>query len=130
MLPSPVKLLLDFHSASELPFPATAQWADKLYRTACNSPDWICIERPGGILLACCGPSLMGPFTVAQEVVWWVDPEYRGGSVQMLREYVKWATLRGVKAIEMKSLAKFPEVSVLYRREGFELLESSWVRWL
>jgi len=127
---STVKLLLDFHAASELPFPATAQWADKLYTMARTDPNWLCVERPGGVLLAMCGPSLMGPFTVAQEVVWWVDPAHRGNSVGMLREYEQWATLRGVFAIEVKSLAKFPEVEKLYERAGYTRLETSWVRWL
>lgn len=127
---STVKLLLDFHKASELPFPATAQWADKLYTMARTDPNWLCVERPGGVLLARCGPSLMGPFTVAQEVVWWVDPAHRGNSVDMLREFEQWATLRGVFAIEVKSLAKFPEVEKLYERAGYARLETSWVRWL
>lgn len=127
---STVKLLLDFHKASELPFPATAQWADKLYTMARTDPNWLCVERPGGVLLAMCGPSLMGPFTVAQEVVWWVDPAHRGNSVGMLREFEQWATLRGVFAIEVKSLAKFPEVEKLYERAGYARLETSWVRWL
>lgn len=127
---STVKLLLDFHKASELPFPATAQWADKLYAMARTDPNWLCVERPGGVLLAMCGPSLMGPFTVAQEVVWWVDPAHRGNSVGMLREFEQWATLRGVFAIEVKSLAKFPEVEKLYERVGYARLETSWVRWL
>lgn len=127
---STVKLLLDFHAASELPFPATAQWADKLYTVARTDPNWLCVERPGGVLLAMCGPSFMGPFTVAQEVVWWVDPAHRGNSVDMLREYEQWATLRGVFAIEVKSLAKFPEVEKLYERAGYTRLETSWVRWL
>lgn len=127
---STVKLLLDFHKASELPFPATAQWADKLYTMARTDPNWLCVERPGGVLLAMCGPSLMGPFTVAQEVVWWVDPAHRGNSVDMLRTFEQWATLRGVFAIEVKSLAKFPEVEKLYERAGYARLETSWVRWL
>lgn len=124
------KLLLNFHAATGLPFPATAAWADQLYMTARTNPDWVCIERPGGILIGLVGPSLLGPFRVAQEVAWWVDPAHRGRSVGMLREYCAWATMRGAKAIEVKSLAKFPEVEALYAREGFERLETSWVKWL
>lgn len=128
-LASSVKLLLDFHAAAELPFPATAQWADRLYNTARTDPNWLCVEKPGGVLLAVCGPSLLGPFKAAQEVAWWVDPAYRGNSVGMLIEYEKWAILQGVKAIEVKSLAKFPEVETLYARLGYAPLESSWVKW-
>lgn len=128
--PSPVKLLLDFHKASELPFPATAQWADRLYQTARTDPNWTAIERPGGILLGVVGPSLLGPFRVAQEIAWWVDPAYRGGSAGMLCTYQEWAISKGALAIEVKSLAKFPDVEVLYGRMGFERLETSWVKWL
>lgn len=127
---TPVKLLLDFHAATGLPFPATAQWADRLYHTARSDPNWLCVERPGGVLLAVCGPSLLGPFKVAQEVAWWVDPAHRGNSVGMLREYEAWAISNGVKAIEVKSLAIFPEVERLYAREGYAPIETSWVKWL
>jgi RimJ/RimL family protein N-acetyltransferase len=125
-----VKLLLDFHRAAGLPFPATAQWADKIYNTARSNPDWLCVERPGGVLIGMIGPSLLGPFKVAQELAWWVDPAHRGNSLGMLREYEEWATLRGVSAIEVKSLALFPETERLYERAGYSRLETSWVRWL
>lgn len=115
---STVKLLLDFHKATELPFPATAQWADRLYQQARTDPNWLCVERPGGVLIGMVGPSLLGPFKVAQEVAWWVDPAYRGKSLDMLREYEEWATLRDVFAIEVKSLAKFPDAERFATRGG------------
>jgi RimJ/RimL family protein N-acetyltransferase len=127
---STVKLLLDFHAATQLPFPATAQWADKLYTQARTDPNWLCVERPGGVLIGMVGPSLLGPFKVAQEVAWWVDPAHRGGSVGMLRAYEEWAISKGVFAIEVKSLAMFPQVEALYARAGYSRLETSWVRWL
>lgn len=127
---SPVQLLLDFHAATGLPFPATAAWADKLYLTASTDPNWLCVERPGGILLGVVSPSLLGPFKVAHEVAWWVDPAYRGNSLGMLREYEQWAIGKGVKAIELKSLAAMPDVGRLYARRGYAPVETSWVRWL
>lgn len=125
-----VQLLLDFHAATELPFPATVQWADRLYQQARTDPNWLCVERPGGVLIGMVGPSLLGPFKVAQEVAWWVDPNHRGNSMGMLREYEEWATLRGVFAIEVKSLAKFPDTERLYERAGYSRLETSWVKWV
>lgn len=128
--PSTVRLLLDFHAATGLPFPATAQWADRLYQTARTDPNWLCVERPGGVLLAVMGPSLLGPFKVAQEVAWWVDPAHRGNSIGMLRAYEQWAISKGVFAIEMKSLAVFPDTERLYERMGYAPLETSWVKWV
>lgn len=127
---SPVQLLLDFHAATGLPFPATVQWADRLYQTARTDPNWLCVERPGGILLGVVSPSLLGPFRVAHEIAWWVDPAHRGGSWGMVTEYEQWAIGNGVKAIELKSLAAMSDVGRLYARKGYEPVETSWVRWL
>lgn len=126
---SPIRLLLNFHAASGLPFPATAAWADRLYQRARSDPDWLCLDRPGGILLAAVSPSLLGPFLAAQEIAFWVEPDARGIGLKMLREYEKWAICKGVGAIEVKSLAVFPETERLYDRAGFTKLESSWVKW-
>jgi GNAT superfamily N-acetyltransferase len=126
---SAVRLLLDFHKATNLPFPVSASWADRLYMTARTDPNWLCVERPGGILIATVGQSLLGPFLASQEVAWWVDPSSRGVGVGMLQEYEKWAISKGAKAIEVKSLAMFPETERLYQRAGYEKLETSWVKW-
>jgi GNAT superfamily N-acetyltransferase len=126
---SPVRLLLNFHAAAGLPFPTTAAWADKLYMTARTDPNWLCVERPGGILLAQVGPSPLGPFLAAQEIAWWVEPDVRGIGMGMLKEYEEWAIRKGAKAIEMKSLAIFPETEKIYEHLGYKRLEISWVKW-
>jgi len=126
---SGVRLLLEFHAATGLPFPATAAWADKLYQRARSDPDWLCLERPGGILLAAVSPSPLGPFLAAQELAWWVTPEARGAGITMLRDYEKWAIGKGVGVIEVKSLAMFPATERLYQRAGYTKLETSWVKW-
>lgn len=98
--------------------------------TARSNPDWLCVERPGGVLLAQIGPSLLGPFKAAQEIAWWVDPSCRGIGLGMLQEYEEWAISKGAKAIRVASLAVFPETEKLYERVGYERLETSWVKWL
>lgn len=124
-----VQLLLDFHKAAQLPFPATAAWADQLYMTARTRPDWLCVERTGGVLIAHIGPSLLGPFKVSHEIAWWVDPDHRGIGLGMLDEYEQWAISKGAGAIEVKSLAIFPEAERIYERSGYTKLETSWVKW-
>lgn len=126
---SSVQLLLNFHTASGLPFPATAAWADQLYMTARTNRDWLCVERPGGILLAQVGPSLLGPFLAAQEIAWWVEPEARGVGLGMLQEYEEWAWGKGAKAVKVASLAVFPETEKIYERLGYERVETSWAKW-
>lgn len=97
--------------------------------TARMDPNWLCVERPGGILLAQVGQSLLGPFLAAQEIAWWVEPDARGIGTGMLREYEEWAIRKGAKAIKMASLAVFPETEKIYERLGYERLETSWVKW-
>lgn len=126
---SAVRLLLNFHAATGLPFPATAAWADRLYQRARSDPSWLCIERPGGILIGIVSPSLLGPFLAAQELAFWVEPDARGIGLKMLREYEKWAMSKDVGVIEVKSLAMFPEADWLYKRAGYSKLETSWVKW-
>lgn len=126
---NPIRLLLDFHKATGLPFPATAAWAKALLTASMQEPDRLAIIRPYGVLLAVVGHSQLGPFMASEEIAWWVDPDHRGNSVGMLQEYEQWATSKGAKAIGVKSLAMFPETEKLYERIGYSRLETSWVKW-
>lgn len=123
-----VKLLLDFHKKSEMPFPTSAAWALDLFKTCVSDPDRIAISKTGGILLGAISRSLLGPILQAHEIAWWVDPDYRGGSVAMLEMYENWALEKGAKLIEVKSLNIFKEVETLYERMGYSPIETSWVK--
>lgn len=123
-----VKLLLEFYKVSELPFPTNAAWALALFKACVNDEDKIAIMKDGGILLAVVAPSLLGPFKQAHEIAWWVSPDHRGGSIEMLRKYEQWANEKGAKFIEVKSLNKFPESEYIYERLGYEPVETSWIK--
>lgn len=123
-----VKLLLDFHKKSEMPFPTSAAWALDLFKTCVQSPDRVAISKEGGILLGAVGKSLLGPILQSHEIAWWVDPEHRGGSVDMLKMYEDWAIEKGAKLIEVKSLNIFKDVDRLYERMGYSPIETSWVK--
>lgn len=125
----PVKLLMEFHAASGLPFQTSTAWANALYQEHVSNPDKIAIVRGHGILLGAVGQSPLGPFKVAHEVAWWVSPGARGTGLEMLREYETWAWSKGVFGIEVKSLAVFPDAGKIYERAGFTALETSWVKW-
>lgn len=123
-----VKLLMNFYKASSLPFKTSAAWALALFKMFVNDEDKIAIIKDGGILLGGISESLLGPFKQAQEIIWWVDPEYRGNSLSMIEIYEKWATDNGALFIELKSLHKFKEVEKIYTRLGYEPMETSWVK--
>lgn len=123
-----VKLLLDFHKQSGLNFETSAAWALALFKSCVIDNDKIAISKDGGILLGIIGPSLLGPFKQAHEIVWWVDPLKRGNSLDMIKIYENWAIENGAKLIELKSLNKFKEVEKIYEKLNYEPIEKSWVK--
>lgn len=65
----------------------------------------------------------------AQELVWWVDPAYRGrGAVKMLAEYGTWARSKGCHAINMVGLGGDPVTTRLYERHGFTAQERHFLK--
>lgn len=122
------KLLLSFHKNSGVPFKTSAAWALALFQTCVNDKDKIAISKDGGILLGGVSPSLLGPFKQAYEIVWWVEPEHRGNSLEMIKIYQDWAIEQGATLIELKSLSKFKETEKIYARLGYEPIETSWVK--
>lgn len=123
-----IKLLLNFHKISELPFKTSAAWALALFQSCVNDKDKIAISKDGGILLGGIGKSLIGPILQSYEIAWWVEPECRGGSIEMLKMYEAWAIESGAKLIEVKSLNKFKEIEKVYDRMGYKPIETSWVK--
>ena len=63
---------------------------------------------------------------MAFEVVWWVDPEARGGGVRLLKAAEQWARERG--SIAMQMVAPNEQVGALYRRLGYSPVETSFQR--
>ncbi len=62
----------------------------------------------------------------AFEVVWWVDPEARGGGLRLLDAAEDWAQEKGAKAIQM--VAPNREIGGLYENLGYRPVETSYQR--
>lgn len=122
------RLLLDFHKAAKMPFPASGAWAHNLFCECVTDPNRLALVTAGGILLAAVGPSILGPFVQADEIAWWVSPERRGVGASMLLRYEQWAISMGARLIGVASLAAMPEVESIYERRGFARLETHWVK--
>lgn len=60
------------------------------------------------------------------ELVWWVDPESRGDGVRLLRAAEEWGRESGVRKMQM--VAPNDRVGALYRRLGYEAVETSYQR--
>lgn len=124
------RCLLDFHQAANLPFKASAAWADALFRSCVTDDDRLALmhESGRGLLLGIIAPSMLGPFLQAHEIAWWVYPDCRGNAADMLEGYEMWALKGGAQIIGVASLAVMPEVERLYEARGYARLEQHWVK--
>lgn len=122
------KTLLNFYKSVNPPFKTSAAWALSLFETFVKDDDKIAIIKDGGILLGGVSKSLLGPFIQAYELVWWVDPDCRGNSLEMIRIYEDWAIEKGAKLIELKSLSKYKDTEKIYKKIGYTPIETSWVK--
>lgn len=101
-----------------------------------DNPDVICIMEPGkGILLAIVYPCYWNPsYLMAQEMGWWVEPEYRNTrlAIRLLKQFEAEAKARGAKKISMIALeAVEPEkVHRIYLKNNYKLVERNYMKGL
>ena len=66
---------------------------------------------------------------LANELLWYVDPEYRGQGIKFLTFVEKELTLTGVKAITMSHMGNLNNrLYKIYKRFGYELLQSTYIK--
>lgn len=118
-----------FHAASGVPFPFSAAAASVLFDAALVDGNRLCLiyEREGiarGVLAAVCAPHHLAPVKVASEIIWWIDPDWRGrAATKMLAAYEAWSAERGCQYVSMVGLGADPSVSELYARRGYQAVE-------
>lgn len=63
---------------------------------------------------------------VAGDLFWWVEPDARGQGIRLLKAAEAWARER--QAVKFQMVAPNARVAQLYRRLGFQPLESTYQR--
>jgi len=65
----------------------------------------------------------------ADEIVWWVDPEFRGGSIgpRLLAAGETWARRRGLPLVNMVA-PEGSDVGRFLARQGYTPIETAWVK--
>ena len=71
-------------------------------------------------------PHFLSGELTAGEVFWWVEPEHRGNGLRLLRETENRARTAGAKRLQM--IAPNERVGALYKRLGYEFVESTYQR--
>ena len=99
-----------------------------------DNPNIICIQKENkGIILGLIYPLFYNPnILVAQELGWWVEPEYRGSplAIRLLKEFEKEAKNRGASKVIMFYLdAQTPEkLDKMLSKMNYKHLEYNMVK--
>lgn len=85
-----------------------------------------------GLLLGIIGPQFLVEANLAQELMWWVEPEYRKSlnPIRLLTLFEEWAKTNGAQAIVM---ARFTEaddnrLDKFYKKRGFREIETHYLK--
>jgi GNAT superfamily N-acetyltransferase len=114
-------------------FPFDPAWAERLFLSHL-APGRLAIvlEADGaaqGVLMAVAADHPFGPVKLARETVWWIEPDYRGlSAVRMLNVYEQWAAKEGCRFSGMAGMGEFPDVAALYRRRGYQVAETHFLK--
>lgn len=82
-----------------------------------------------GMLIAAASTTIFSEDLLAQELAWWVDPQYRGReSLHLIEAYEEWAAVIGCRLIALGSIPELTELDKLYRRLGYTPKEQSYIK--
>jgi RimJ/RimL family protein N-acetyltransferase len=88
-------------------------------------------DSPKGMIIASISSSFFSDDVVANEIAWWVDPDYRGKeSTDLIDAYLYWAEMMGCKSCTLALLTETtnPKVEKYYKRIGFRKVEEAYLK--
>jgi RimJ/RimL family protein N-acetyltransferase len=85
-------------------------------------------DRLVGVLIGTIAQHFLSPVLIAQEIMWYVLPEFRqgSGSIRLVKEFENWAKELGAFAIVMASFKgtdSDDRLSAIYEKRGYSLIE-------
>lgn len=83
-----------------------------------------------GVVIGTVSESIFNTDKCAMEMVWWVEPEFRGHreSIQLIKAYKNWGLRVGCSVIQMCSLSNSPKnVDAVYKHLGLQPVETTYV---
>jgi len=107
---------------------------EEIVENILQNKDIICIKKDGkGVILGILYPLFYNPdVIIAQELGWWVEPEYRGTSIgiKLLKEFEKEAKEKGADKVIMFYLeAQTPDkIDSILKRLDYKHVEYNMVK--
>lgn len=138
-LPRIVEMSMNFHAVSgyaDIPLCERSVEATARLLMSCSAL-LVAEARDGelvGMIGAVFSPSPMNDqLIVGQEIIWWLEPNYRGGllAIRLLQALEVLARGAGVHHFSMINIASSAELSgagSLYARLGYKHTESTWTK--
>ncbi|NGN45187.1 GNAT family N-acetyltransferase [Mesorhizobium sp. CGMCC 1.15528] len=123
-----------FHAAAGMPFAFQAAHASLVFDTCLTDVDRVCIIydvdcTAQGVLAAQAGAHPFGPFKVATEIMWWIEPAHRGrAALRMIGAYEDWARAQGCAFANLVGLGSEPVTTNLYERCGYAAAERHFMK--
>lgn len=129
------RLCASFYHSSEYSLPLDQAYGSNYIRNHIPQKDnlSLVLEDQGqlvGCLLAISGPHPFFPVRVSTELVWWVEPEFRGkSSLDLLKAFEYWSVeLQKCNLICITSHTDDPRLAVYYKRMKYIPKELSWYK--
>lgn len=135
-VPTVLLMIKKFHAScsyKDIPF-SEAKTLTLIANAANDHPDNYCMvaDKDGvvvGILAASLHAPLFSEESVAVELGWWVEPEYRNGKagLGLIRDFEKWAASKNVRVVQLSTLGTTdPTVEDFFKRIGYYKVETTW----
>lgn len=124
----------EFYRQTELDFELDKDYGVNFLRSHISNPDclsliWEIETQPRGCLLAFAPPHPFFPIRVANELVWWMEPNSRSlGSLKLFQAFEYWAKeIKKSDAISVTSTSSTdPVLEKYYQRKGYSKRETTW----
>lgn len=126
----------NFYHQADLTFELDEQHGKQFLHTHITGPEsltliWEKASQPAGCLIAIAPLHPFFPVRIANELVWWMEPNSRGsGSLKMFQAFEYWAKeIKKCQAISVTSTSSTdPTLEKYYQRKGYSLRESTWTK--
>lgn len=127
------ELCESFYRASSYTFELDQQYGENYIKGHLTHPTCLSLLHESdqgtieGCLLAVVSPHPFLPLKVANELVWWIEPQYRSRhSTKLLEAYEYWAIEVQKADLVCVTSTDDPRLEKYYKRKGYTVKEHTW----
>jgi hypothetical protein len=133
-IPTIVEFALAFHGEAAPPFAFEPDQAARTARRCITHPDgYLAVLEArndlGGCIAGWVSRHPFGKFEIAIEMLWWVDPDFRGiAALRLHKGFEEWARAKGCRLASMSAIAGDDRLADFYARGGYRPFEVNFLK--